>query len=114
MLFRSSDSELKDLIEFGLIRPISGTTVFPAETGVIAAEAKRLMDYGLEPRHLRAIRLSVDRESDLLGQLVAPLAKASNADSRSQALEILEICSDSVNAVHRSILSIELKQHLST
>jgi DNA-binding transcriptional MerR regulator len=109
-----SDPELKDLIEFGLIRPIPGTTVFPAETGVIAAEAKRLMDYGLEPRHLRAIRLSVDRESDLLGQLVAPLAKASNADSRSQAWEILEICSDSVNAVHRSILSIELKQHLST
>ncbi len=109
-----SDPELEDLIEFGLIRPISGTTVFPAETGVIAAEAKRLMDYGLEPRHLRAIRLSVDRESDLLGQLVAPLAKASNADSRSQAWEILEICSDSVNAVHRSILSIELKQHLST
>jgi len=109
-----SDAELKDLIEFGLIRPISGTTVFPAETGVIAAEAKRLMDYGLEPRHLRAIRLSVDRESDLLGQLVAPLAKASNTDSRSQASEILQICSDSVNAVHRSILSIELKQHLST
>ncbi len=109
-----TDDELKSLIEVGIVRPIPGTTVFPTEAGVVAAESKRLMEYGLEPRHLRAIRLSVDRESDLLGQLVTPLAKASNADSRSQAREILEACSISVNAVHRSLLSIELKQHLST
>ena len=109
-----TDDELKSLIEVGIVRPIPGTTVFPTEAGVVAAESRRLMEYGLEPRHLRAIRLSVDRESDLLGQLVTPLAKASNADSRNQAREILEACSISVNAVHRSLLSIELKQHLST
>jgi len=109
-----TDDELKSLIEVGIVRPIPGTTVFPTEAGVVAAESKRLMEYGLEPRHLRAIRLSVDRESDLLGQLVTPLAKASNADSRSRAREVLEACSISVNAVHRSLLSIELKQHLST
>ena len=109
-----SDEELNALVEFGLIRPISGTTVFPTEAGVVGAEAKRLMDYGLEPRHLRAIRLSVDRESDLLGQLVAPLAKASNAESRTQAMEVLEVCSDSVSAMHQALLSIELKQQLST
>jgi len=108
------DEELKELIEFGLVRPIPGTTVFPNEAGVVAAEAKRLMDYGLEPRHLRAVRLSVDRESDLLGQLVTPLTKASNVESRTQALEMLEACSDSVRAMHHALLSIELKQHLST
>ena len=109
-----SDEQLKALIEVGLIRPTPGTTVFPTEAGVVGAEAKRLMEYGLEPRHLRAIRLSVERESDLLGQLVAPLVKAVNVDSRSQARDVLEVCSDSVNAMHRSLLSIELKQHLST
>lgn len=108
------EEQLQDLIDVGLVRPISGTAVFPGEAGVVGSEAKRLMDYGLEPRHLRAVRLSVDREADLLGQLVAPLVKAMNTDSRSQAREILEVCSESVNAMHRSLLSIELKQNLST
>lgn len=109
-----SEEELKELIEVGLVRTVPGTTVYPPEAGVVAAESRRLMEYGFEPRHLRAIRLSVDRESDLLRQLVTPLVKASNADSRSRAKDVLEACSDSVNAVHRSLLSIELKQHLST
>jgi len=108
------EEQLRELIDVGLIRPITGTTVFPSEAGVVGSEAKRLMEYGLEPRHLRAVRLSVDREVDLLGQLVAPLVKAMNADSRGQAREILEVCSDSVNAMHRSLLSIDLKQHLAT
>jgi len=109
-----SDEELKSLIDVGLVRPIAGTTVFPNEAGVVGAEAKRLMEYGLEPRHLRAIRLSVERESDLLGQLVAPLAKASNAESRGRARDVLDTCSDSVGAMHRALLSVELRQHLST
>ena len=108
------EEELKELIEVGVVRPLSGTTVFPTEAGVVASEAKRLMEYGLEPRHLRSIRLSVDRESDLLGQLVAPLARATNAESRGRARDVLEACSDSVSAMHRALLSVELRQHLST
>jgi len=109
-----TDEELKSLIEVGLVKPMAGTTVFPTEAGVVGAEAKRLMEYGLEPRHLRAIRLAVDRESDLLGQLVAPLARASNAESRGRARDVLETCSDSVGAMHRALLSVELRQHLTT
>ena len=71
-----TDPQLDELIESGLIRHLADATVFPNEAGIAALEAKRLMDLGLEPRHLRSIRLSVDREVDLLNQLVAPLTRA--------------------------------------
>lgn len=107
-----SEAELEDLISVGLIRPIPDSTVFPAEAGVVGAEAKRLMSEGLEPRHLRSIRLSVDKEADLLRHLAAPLLKASNPEARTRARELLEACSGSVRAMHKAMLSIDLKQQL--
>lgn len=109
-----TEKELQQLVEVGLIRPILDSTVFPPEAGVVGAEAKRLMDHGLEPRHLRSIRLSVDRESDLLIQLAAPLLRSSNAESRARGKDILESCSDSVRAMHRALMAAELRQQISS
>lgn len=107
-----SDPELEELIDIGLIRPIDDSVVFPPEAGVVAMEAKRLMDQGLEARHLRTVRHSSEREADLLEQLVAPLLKASNVDARARARDVLESTSDSVLAMHRALLAWELRQHL--
>ncbi len=109
-----TEEELQQLVEVGLIRPIPDSTVFPPEAGIVGAEAKRLMDHGLEPRHLRSIRLSVDRESDLLTQLVIPLLRSSNAESRARAKDILESCSDSVRVLHRALMAVELRQQISS
>ena len=109
-----TEEELEQLVEVGLIRPIPSSTVFPPEAGVVGVEAKRLMDHGLEPRHLRSIRLSVDRESDLLTQLVAPLLRSSTAEARARAKDVLESCSDSVRAMHRALMSAELRQQISS
>lgn len=115
LLKRSSLSEhqLDDLIDVGLIRPVTGSEgIFPAEAGVVAVEAKRLLDLGLEARHLRSIRLSADRELDLLSHMVAPLLKAKNAEARTRARDLLETCSDSVHAMHRALLRADLRQEL--
>jgi hypothetical protein len=88
--------------------------VFPPEAGIVAMEAKRLMDQGLEARHLRTVRLTVEREADLLEQLVAPLLKASNPEAKARAKDVLESTSDSVQARHRALLALELRQHLTT
>lgn len=106
------DNVLDELIDIGLIRPIRDSVVFPPEAGVVAMEAKRLMDLGLEARHLRTIRLSSEREVDLLRQMVAPLLKASNPEARARAKDLLESSSDSVHAMHRALLASELRQHL--
>lgn len=107
-----SDDQLDALVEIGLIAPIDGSTVFPAEAGLIATEARRLMEYGLEPRHLRSIRLGVEREADLLTQMVAPLLKASNAEAKARAKDTLESCSGSMRAIHRALLAIELRRQV--
>lgn len=104
--------QLDDLVEVGLIRPVAGSDVYPAEAGVVALEARRLLDLGLEPRHLRSIRLSADREVDLLSHMVAPLLKAKNAEARTRARDLLETCSDSVHAMHRALLAADLRQEL--
>ncbi len=107
-----TEAELDALIDVGLIQPVPDSVVFPPEAGIVAMEAKRLLDQGLEARHLRTIRLSSEREVDLLTQLVAPLLKASNPEARARAKDVLESSSDSVQAMHRALLSSELRQHL--
>lgn len=109
-----TEGELTALIDVGLIRPIPDSAVFPAESSLVAIEARRLMDQGLEPRHLRSIRLSVDRESDLLTQLVAPLVKATNPDARAKAKDVLESCSDSIRVIHRALLAVELRRQITS
>ncbi len=106
------DDDLDALIDIGLIRPIRDSVVFPPEAGIVAMEAKRLLDQGLEARHLRTVRLSSEREADLLMQLVAPLLKASNPEAKARAKDLLESTSDSVQAMHRALLAAELRQHL--
>lgn len=107
-----TESELSALIDIGLIRPITDSVVFPSEAGIVAMEAKRLMDQGLEARHLRTVKLSSEREADLLKSMVAPLLKAKNPDARTRAKDVLESSSDSVQAMHRALLAAELRQHL--
>lgn len=107
-----SDRDLDALIDVGLVSPLDDTGVFPPEAGLIATESRRLMEHGLEPRHLRSIRLAADRESDLLTQLVAPLLKASNAEAKTRAKDTLEACSGSVRAIHKALLSVELRRQV--
>lgn len=116
LLRRSSltPTQLDELLEVGVIQPLGDPDVFAPQSGVVATEAKRLMDHGLEPRHLRSIRLSVDRETDLLLQLAAPLLRANNAEAKARARDLLELSGGSVQAMHRAMFEDALKQHVSS
>jgi DNA-binding transcriptional MerR regulator len=109
-----SSRQLDELIEAGVVRSLTDPDVFAPEAGIVATEAKRLMDQGLEPRHLRTIRHSVDREADLLRQLTSPLLRANNADARARAKDLLESSGGSVQAMHRAMLEEELKQQITS
>ena len=93
--------------------PVSGTTVYPPEAVVIATEARRLMEHGLEPRHLRAVKLASDRMADLIIQLAAPLLKASNPDAKATARDLLTDSSESIRAINKALLALELRQQIS-
>ena len=116
LLKRSSldDKELDELIAARIISPIEGSDVFPPEAGIIGSEARRLLDLGLEPRHLRAVKLAVEKESELLLRLVDPLARANNAEAQERARDVLSASNDSVQAMHRAMLNGELRRYLSS
>ena len=80
------------LVEHGLLparEPYDGDALRRAK---VLAE---LMRRGLEPRHLRAHRLAADREAALVEQLVGPLLRQRNPESRrraaSRAEELVEL-----------------------
>jgi DNA-binding transcriptional MerR regulator len=77
------DSYLTELEDFGLVRP-SGRHYGPE-----ALDAARIIvalgRYGVQARHLRAVRAAVERESSLIEQVVAPTLRQRSPGSRERA-----------------------------
>lgn len=103
------EEDLDQLIDHGLLSPVGDSTVFPPNALPIAIECRRLLEAGFEARHLRAVRLAAQRESELLRQLTAHLLASGAPEARSRARDLLAACTDSVHALHRAILTAEVR-----
>jgi len=77
-----SERDLNGLVANGILDDSSSFDGAALRTARIAAE---LLRRGLEPRHLRGYRLSAEREADHVEQLVAPLLRQRNPESRREA-----------------------------
>lgn len=77
-----SSDELEALIANGILADAASFDGAALRTARVAAE---LLRRGLEPRHLRGYRLSAEREADRIDQLVAPLLRQRNPESRREA-----------------------------
>lgn len=80
--------QLGELETFGLIAARdaeSGEARYDEIALESAKLSKELLDLGLEPRHLRVFRSSVDRWATLAEQMVMPLIKQRNPDARQAA-----------------------------
>ena len=64
--------------------------------------------FGIEPRHLRLYRNAVDREVGLIEQVVIPLLRQRNPESRQRALD----AADDLGALGQSMRATLLKQAL--
>ena len=104
-----TEAQLDELISHGLIRPQDGL-MFTSDGLAIAVEAKELIDRGLEPRHLRALRIAAEREMDLLQQLGAPIIK--NPKAQDGARELLASAARSFEAIHLRLIRQELRELL--
>jgi len=83
---------LEELESYGLVasRAMGGAAIYGADALHIARVAGRLIDHGLEVRHLRTWRMNAEKESALFEQLVVPLVRQRNPQSRHQAAETVE------------------------
>ncbi len=80
------DDELLDQLEaFGLVRPRPGSAPYDGDSLVVAKTCGELSAFGLEPRHLRAIKTAADREVGLMEQVVSPLQRARDAGAKARA-----------------------------
>lgn len=87
--------QLSELESFGLIE-IKGR-YFDGDALMIAKVVSELANFGIEGRHLRAFKAAADREVGLVEQVITPLLRQKNTDSKARAEEVSrEIASLSV------------------
>ena len=107
--------QINELVDQGVLDPIElpgGKSVFRDEDLVIARAGYRLLARGLEGRHVRALRLAADRETDLLSQLVVPLLRHRNPDNRRRAAEILADCAQAGAELQEGLVRSRLRRLL--
>ncbi|MDR9451456.1 MAG: MerR family transcriptional regulator [Acidimicrobiia bacterium] len=106
--------QVAELIDHGILRGEGegGNERFSQQELAVAREAQRLLAYGLEPRHLRSVRISTERDGSLLEQLTAPLLRNRSPDARHRAGEILAGCADAIGKMRVAILTEELRRLL--
>jgi DNA-binding transcriptional MerR regulator len=78
------EQELKEWESFGLLTPLEDGA-YGAEAVTVALLVVELGRFGIEPRHLRAMKASADREAGLVDQVVAPLRRHRNPQTRAHA-----------------------------
>jgi DNA-binding transcriptional MerR regulator len=104
-----TDREIGQLRDHGLLPP--GPT-YDGEDLRVAKLAADLLQWGLEPRHLRMYRQFADREQALYEQLVQPLLRQRNPDSRRTAVDQVETLAATGARLHRALLARELRARI--
>lgn len=107
-----SREQLEGLVAEGVLDPYElpdGKIVFRDDDLSAARSANRLLARGLEVRHLRLLRLGADRQSDLLGQLVAPMLRHRNPENRQRSAEILADCSQAAAQLQETMVRARLR-----
>ena len=93
-----SDDQLAELEDFGLLRRRGRQ--FGQDALEVARTVGALAAYGVEARHLRAVRAAAEREMSLIEQVIAPTLRQRNAAARQQA-----------GAAARQIAALSLRLH---
>jgi hypothetical protein len=75
-----SESALSELERAQIVSTRRGTAHYGRDALTIAIAARRLAEYGIDGRHLRAFKLSAEREVGLVEQAIAPYVRRAGAN----------------------------------
>ncbi|MEJ7628469.1 MAG: MerR family transcriptional regulator [Nocardioidaceae bacterium] len=103
-----SGDELADLQVYGLVRPLTGSEHFDAAALTVATTVAALSRHGLEPRHLRLFKTAADRESGLIEQIVAPVARQRDDEAGSRAADLRRELARLTAQLHDALVSSAL------
>lgn len=97
-----SEEQLSELESYGLVS-MRGKH-FDGDALMVARVVGELSAFGIEGRHLRAFKAAADREVGLVEQVITPLLRQKNTDSKARAEEVArEIASLSIR-LHASLV----------
>jgi DNA-binding transcriptional MerR regulator len=109
-----NEAELASLQGFGLIAAavVAGIPTYDEDALTVANLAAELRVFGIEPRHLRLYKNAVDREVGLIEQVIIPLLRQRNPESRQRAIESAEQLGTLGQTMRATLLRAALRQHL--
>jgi DNA-binding transcriptional MerR regulator len=102
------DEQLSELETFGLVRR-SGRG-YPPDAVAAASAAALLAGYGVQARHLRAVRAAVDREISFIEQVVAPILRQRNPQARQEAGQTAREIAVLTLRMHRALVEAALAE----
>lgn len=109
-------AQLADLRSYGIVVGTgSGANAWFSTSDVAVAKAAAgFLARGIEARHLRPWRQAAEREAALFEQMVLPLVRQRNPQSRHQAAVSLRELSSLGGELRAAILAAALRHHLDT
>ena len=105
------ESTLAELEQLGLVvsRPPGW---YDGDAVVIVEAVAGLTRHGLELRHLRAFRVSADREAGLFAQLLAPVVRQKDPAARARAAETARELAALSQRLHAALVRVGLRDAL--
>ena len=103
-----AEQQLADWESYGLVAatPDGG---FDPEMLQVARLVAELGRFGLEPRHLRAVKAAADREVGLVEQVVAPLRRHRNPQTRAHAAALARELANLSVRLHAALVQAGLR-----
>lgn len=109
-------AQLADLVSYGIVvsTGTGNNALYSASDVAIATAAAGFLARGVDARHLRQWRRSAEREAALFEQLILPLIRQRNPQSRQLAANSIRDLSALGGDLRAAILAAALQQHLET
>jgi DNA-binding transcriptional MerR regulator len=105
------DGQLAELEEFGLVQR-TGRHYGPEALNVARAAAA-LGRFGVQPRHLRAVKAAAEKETALIDQVVAPMLRQRSPGARDRAAQTAREIAALTLRLHAAFLEAGLRTDLS-
>ncbi len=96
-----SESALTELERHQLVFPRRGTVYYGRDALTVAVVARKLAEYGMDARHLRAVKQAAEREAGLVDQAVTQHARRGQ-NQRQTTHEVLQLVLHAHAAILRS------------
>jgi DNA-binding transcriptional MerR regulator len=101
-----SDAELTELEDYGLIRRVGRQ--YGKDALAVARAVAALRQYGVQARHLRAVKASAEKEANLVEQVVAPQLRQRGPGARDAAARTAWQIADLTLRLHATLVESAL------